>query len=658
MKDINLKDNVSQFMEIEKVKTTINRAKLLEYVDVNFSELSPITFTHLLEKYNKFKKDIPFYRYRTEDFFNEYSNSNIPIAYRIQKFFEEFERIKLQIPAGSLQGISSEEVINELGLFGYGTMTYLMKEARVTLGDGNVLEWSTNQVLNFINEIDALKSEKIILDAVVGKYTSEALPLGEEASGLKLEIELLQNALASATASDLVPSDDPTEIITEVTPPGFVQESTYFSDMGYVDLNEDTLVDIEDVKLSLQSDIVVPTIQTPDEIIQGCTDSTATNYNVNALIDDGSCVYAVGEPTPVFNASFDDWQDAYSPSNYWFRSNVGVIVQTDGPDGIGDGAMRIYRTALNGEWPGAMYNPGSKSPRTIPEFNIEDRVADHLYLQEGRTYKIGLWGRCNTTDKNAMVFIGDTRGGNSSNNWNYSWQKSGTWATNNNWTYYETTFSPVKNAFSTSPTDFKFEYWEYPGGVSPSWGSRLTEEPIAVEEHSKVNYGTDWSSDNIAAGKSDNILLEINGYINLPSTGTYTFDISVDDGVYLWVDSETVISSWVDGAQRTETGTKEITTSGAHKIKIRYYEHVGSARLKLYVKGPGISGDAGGFISPSGVSNPTYEPFAGVMANMYLYPGTNNGGSPGQYCDYANVKIEELVSQTTQMRLGGRICHI
>ena len=37
----------------------------------NFTELTPVTFTHLLERFNALKIQIPFYRYRTDDFFEE-----------------------------------------------------------------------------------------------------------------------------------------------------------------------------------------------------------------------------------------------------------------------------------------------------------------------------------------------------------------------------------------------------------------------------------------------------------------------------------------------------------------------------------------------------------------------------------------------------------
>ena len=70
---VSLKENLSQFMDINPIKTAIDRSKMTEYLDTDFSELTPITFTHLLESYNRLKKSIPFYRFRTEDFFTEYN---------------------------------------------------------------------------------------------------------------------------------------------------------------------------------------------------------------------------------------------------------------------------------------------------------------------------------------------------------------------------------------------------------------------------------------------------------------------------------------------------------------------------------------------------------------------------------------------------------
>ena len=210
LREINLSDNVSQFMGIDQVKTEIDRTKFKEYVDTEFSELTPITFTHMLEQYNKLKKQIPFYRFRTEDFFEEYGNTNVPIDYRIEKFFEEFERIKTFISAGAISGMqsdaSSNVLVNTHDLFGYGTMTYLLKEIRLILGYGDVLEWSTNDVLNFTQEIDRLNTDLESAELVIG-YNSTAEQPG---TGLRYELEQCYNNVA--TQGTIVPDAEPGEI--------------------------------------------------------------------------------------------------------------------------------------------------------------------------------------------------------------------------------------------------------------------------------------------------------------------------------------------------------------------------------------------------------------------------------------------------------------
>ena len=128
---VGIKDNVSQFLEIKKTKTSINRSKLKEYVDTEFSELAPVTFTQLLEQYNKFKNDIPFYRYRTEDFFVEYGRAtDVPNEYRLEKFFEEFDKIKDNMPKGS---------------FSYATVTILAKGIAWPLPGSSRLKFKTSK---------------------------------------------------------------------------------------------------------------------------------------------------------------------------------------------------------------------------------------------------------------------------------------------------------------------------------------------------------------------------------------------------------------------------------------------------------------------------------------------------------------------------------
>ena len=92
--NLSMKDNISQFVNIKLFKSSLDRTKLSTYVDTNFAELTPQTFVHLIEQYQKLKKKLPFYRYRIEDFFEELGEefpSNIPPEYIISKFFELVE---------------------------------------------------------------------------------------------------------------------------------------------------------------------------------------------------------------------------------------------------------------------------------------------------------------------------------------------------------------------------------------------------------------------------------------------------------------------------------------------------------------------------------------------------------------------------------------
>ena len=92
--------NLSQFFNIDGLKTKIDDNKLPDFIPTDFSEIKPETFTQILDKYKDFKNQLPFFRYRTDDFFDEYAEAPLPSSYRLQKFFEEFERIKEEIPSG------------------------------------------------------------------------------------------------------------------------------------------------------------------------------------------------------------------------------------------------------------------------------------------------------------------------------------------------------------------------------------------------------------------------------------------------------------------------------------------------------------------------------------------------------------------------------
>jgi LysM repeat protein len=66
--------------------------------------------------------------------------------------------------------------------------------------------------------------------------------------------------------------------------------------------------------------------------------------------------------------------------------------------------------------------------------------------------------------------------------------------------------------------------------------------------------------------------------------GWYRFQITVDDGVRFWIDSNLLINEWHDTAPRTYTVDRYMNTAN-YNLKVDYYEHTGGAQVRLKIFG-------------------------------------------------------------------------
>ncbi|MCU1492727.1 MAG: bglK [Acidimicrobiaceae bacterium] len=79
------------------------------------------------------------------------------------------------------------------------------------------------------------------------------------------------------------------------------------------------------------------------------------------------------------------------------------------------------------------------------------------------------------------------------------------------------------------------------------------------------------------------------GTITAPTTGTYTFSLTSDDGSRLFVNGQEVINNWSDHASTTVTGTVDLTAGTPANIEVDYYQNGGGSNVTFGWLPPGQS---------------------------------------------------------------------
>lgn len=87
----------------------------------------------------------------------------------------------------------------------------------------------------------------------------------------------------------------------------------------------------------------------------------------------------------------------------------------------------------------------------------------------------------------------------------------------------------------------------------------------------------------------DDFSVRWKGKIVPPSTGSYTFHATGDDGIRVKINGTTLISGWIDQPPTEYSGTIVLTANQAVDVEMEYYEATGGAVAGLAWSGPGIS---------------------------------------------------------------------
>jgi len=88
----------------------------------------------------------------------------------------------------------------------------------------------------------------------------------------------------------------------------------------------------------------------------------------------------------------------------------------------------------------------------------------------------------------------------------------------------------------------------------------------------------DWGEGSFEPGQPvDHFTVRWTGYFVPKETADYQFFTSADDGVRLWVGDDRAIDDWQPHSQTLDTAIKHLEAGQAYKIRLEYFEDVGSA---------------------------------------------------------------------------------
>lgn len=181
--------------------------------------------------------------------------------------------------------------------------------------------------------------------------------------------------------------------------------------------------------------------------------------------------------------------------------------------------------------------------------------------------------------------------------------------------------SPVNN-----DNGLRYRYYEGDWNSLPDFNSLV---PAKTGSSANVNLGVR------PAGINDHYAFIWDGYINIPVTGTYTFESISDDGSKLYINGSALLNN--DGVHAQLSVTVAITlAAGQYPISIAFFEKDGGETLQLYWSGPGLNRQiipdgafiAGAAPSGSGLNYRYYEGNFNSLPDFNTLSPVKSGNSP------------------------------
>jgi hypothetical protein len=108
----------------------------------------------------------------------------------------------------------------------------------------------------------------------------------------------------------------------------------------------------------------------------------------------------------------------------------------------------------------------------------------------------------------------------------------------------------------------------------------LSGSPVLNRVDDQINF--DWGAGAPdPAVPADNFSVRWTKTVNFPTSGSWTFQVGVDDGVRMWIDVTPILDEWQTGGYRVFYVTVDQLTAGNHDLKVEYFDSTATARIDV-----------------------------------------------------------------------------
>ena len=144
------------------------------------------------------------------------------------------------------------------------------------------------------------------------------------------------------------------------------------------------------------------------------------------------------------------------------------------------------------------------------------------------------------------------------------------------------------NGSDLQGTGLRAQYYNDNTNVAYPLSNPFAGSPVLTRTDATVDF--DWNDDSPAPQVNSNFFsARWTGQVKAPVSGSYTFTVTSDDGVRLFINGSRVINSWRDQGATAYSYTTTLSAGTFYDIAVHYYEHEGDALCRLRWSYPGQS---------------------------------------------------------------------